>query len=87
MAWSKTAFAISLLGLVRHRDALPRWGLWIMIGLLNSVVISAVIVHWVRCKPVFKAWDMAGVAGGVCFDRVLHNGVQIAAQGMLMDLA
>lgn len=81
VAWSKSALALSFLGTRRGGETNPvRWGLRALVGLLNVLVLGVVIVHWVRCRPVFKAWD-AGV-DGVCFGRAVDDDVQIAAQGM-----
>lgn len=77
VAWSKSAFACGLLGLRPVRAY--RWCLLAMVGVLNALVVGAAVFHWVRCRPVSRAWD-ADVAG-VCFGVDARNGVQIGAQG------
>lgn len=77
LAWSKSSFACSLLGL--RNAALIRWSLWAIVASVNAVVMGTVIVHWIRCKPIFKAWD-TGV-DGTCWSSNIHNATQIAVQG------
>lgn len=78
VAWSKSAFACGLLGLRPVRTY--RWGLLALVGVLNAVVVGAAVFHWVRCRPIARAWDRDG-EGGFCFGVDARNGVQIAAQG------
>lgn len=80
VAWSKSAFACGLLGLRPVRTY--RWVLLTMVGVLNAVVVGAAVFHWVRCRPISRAWD--GGEGGFCFGVDARNGVQIAAQGELL---
>lgn len=77
VAWSKSALACGLLGL----RPVPkyRWALLAMVGLLNALVVAAAVFHWVRCKPISRAWN--DDVNGKCYSAITRNGVQIGAQG------
>lgn len=77
MAWSKSAFVCGLLGTQPVKRV--RLGLLALVGVLNAVVVGTVVFHWVRCKPLHKAWDVD--IDGTCFGWGARNAVQITAQG------
>lgn len=77
MAWSKSAFVCGLLGTQPVKRV--RLGLLALVGVLNAVVVGTVVFHWVRCKPLHKAWDVD--VDGTCFGWGARNAVQITAQG------
>lgn len=43
------------------------------------VAVAGVVIQWVRCRPVYKAWVVS--VDGTCFDRATSNAVGIAVQG------
>ncbi|KAF3763408.1 hypothetical protein M406DRAFT_74024 [Cryphonectria parasitica EP155] len=78
-AWSKSALGISLLGLGRKRRAL--WALGVVIASVNMEAIGTTLAHWMRCKPVFGAWNDS--ANGTCWPRRVDSAIQISAQDKL----
>lgn len=43
------------------------------------VAVAGIVTHWVRCRPIYKAWMMS--ANGTCFERATINAVGISVQG------
>lgn len=78
LAWSKSAFACGLLYGTRPVGRV-RLALLGLVGVLNAVVVGAVVFHWARCRPLHKAWDVD--VDGACFGWGVRNAVQITAQG------
>ncbi|KAK3681340.1 hypothetical protein B0T22DRAFT_540227 [Podospora appendiculata] len=62
-AWSKTAFAITML---RIGEGWMRWFLWFIIVSLNVSMGLNAMISWVGCSPVQKSWDMT--VQGTCLD-------------------
>jgi hypothetical protein len=63
-AWSKTAFAVTLL---RITDGRLRWVLWSIIISMNIAMGLSAMIGWVTCKPLAKAWDPT--LDGTCWDQ------------------
>ncbi|KAK3327026.1 hypothetical protein B0T19DRAFT_151020 [Cercophora scortea] len=62
-AWSKTAFAITML---RIGEGWMKWFLWFIIVSLNVSMGLNAMIGWVGCSPVSKSWDMT--VQGTCLD-------------------
>lgn len=56
IVWSKTGFAITLL---RITEGWVRIAVWVIIATINIISIVGVLVSWVRCTPLVKAWDLS----------------------------
>jgi hypothetical protein len=54
LAFSKTAFAITLL---RLTDGPMKWLVWGIIITLNVAILPSSLVFWIRCNPPAKTWD------------------------------
>jgi len=53
-AWSKTAFAVTLL---RFADGWVKWAVWFILVTLNIVVALNSIMNWVGCEPIQRSWN------------------------------
>ena len=53
LAWTKTAFAVSLLRLVQGRT---KAFVWFLIITLNIALGFSAMVPWIQCQPVAKRW-------------------------------
>lgn len=53
LAWTKTAFAVSLLRLTMGRT---RAFVWFLIVTLNIAMVFSALVPWIQCQPVAKRW-------------------------------
>ena len=53
-AWSKTAFAVTLL---RFADGWVKWAVWFILVTLNIVVALNSIMNWVGCDPIQRSWN------------------------------
>ncbi|KAK4159550.1 hypothetical protein QBC43DRAFT_373786 [Cladorrhinum sp. PSN259] len=66
-AWSKTAFAVTLL---RLTFGWQKWFVWFILISMNIIIAINATMNWVGCDPIQKSWDPA--TPGTCdFDRVL----------------
>ena len=62
-AWSKTAFAITLLRLASPKI---KWIIWFIIVTINVGLTLAAIFMWVQCDPPRKVWETD--LPGTCWD-------------------
>ncbi|KAK3988442.1 hypothetical protein QBC44DRAFT_371097 [Cladorrhinum sp. PSN332] len=62
IAWSKTAFAITML---RFVNGWTKWGVWFIIVSMNVALGLSAMIPWLLCDPVNKLWD-SSVQGGSC---------------------
>lgn len=53
LAWTKTAFAVSLLRLTMDKT---KAFVWFLIVTLNIAMIFSAMVPWIQCEPVSKRW-------------------------------
>ena len=77
MAWSKTAFAVTLL---RISEGKLRSFLWFVIVTINVFMASGVLVRWLQCWPIQKGWE-PNVDGG-CWDEAISINLSISTGGM-----
>ncbi|KAK4186342.1 hypothetical protein QBC35DRAFT_437492 [Podospora australis] len=83
-AWSKTAFAVTILRIAEGPGSYIRytkWGIWAVILSLNVVLAMNGMMAWVGCNPVQKAWDWEWE--GECFDTGILVGMRYAAGAWL----
>lgn len=55
-AWSKTSFAMTLLGITKKRDWVTYF-LWFAIFSMNISFALAGILFWVQCSPLEGLWN------------------------------
>lgn len=80
-AWSKSAFACSLLALSARRRGV-RTALLVFVAVVNVVAAGGSVAAWMRCRPVWAAWE----GGGVCWPQGTANGVEIGFFGEFVCL-
>ncbi len=80
--WSKTAFAITLLRLMRGR---MRAFIWFLIITVNIAMSLNAIFVWLRCMPVAKTWNP--YLEGVCWAPQVYPifGMCAAGYSALLD--
>ncbi|OLN97032.1 hypothetical protein CCHL11_02231 [Colletotrichum chlorophyti] len=83
-AWSKTAFAISLL---RMCDGWKRAFVWFAIISMNTLFAFASLSFWIGCQPLEKRWKPFSL--GTCYDLswVVSFGIFVSIYSGLLDLA
>jgi len=64
IAWTKTAFAITLL---RVTEGYIKKLLWIIIATVNIVLGLSALFGWTQCRPLSKQWDLD--VPGKCWDH------------------
>ncbi len=64
LALAKTSFAVTLLRLM---NGFYVWLLWFVILSMNLALGGVVILQWVKCQPVAKAWEPE--LEGYCLDK------------------
>ena len=77
MAWSKTAFAVTLL---RISEGRLRLFLWFVILTINIFMLGGVLVRWLQCWPVQKGWEPG--TDGTCWDETISINISIATAGL-----
>ena len=82
MAWSKTAFAVTLL---RLSEARLRAFLWFVLLTINLFMMGGVLVRWLQCWPVQRGWDPT--ATGSCWDETISINISIATAGLSPETA
>jgi len=65
-AWSKTAFAITLLRIATAATAKIKGLIWFIIVTVNVGLTLAAIFMWTQCNPPRKVWDTQ--VEGTCWD-------------------
>jgi len=63
-AWTKSAFALTLL---RLTEGWMTWLLWFILISMNLALGLSALFPWVHCKPLAKAWTFTMV-DGTCWD-------------------
>jgi uncharacterized membrane protein YwzB len=53
-AWTKTAFAVTLL---RLTSGVTRASVWFIIVTINIAMGLSALVPWIQCTPLAKGWD------------------------------
>jgi len=76
MAWTKTAFAVTLL---RLTAGWTRSFVWFIIISLNVTTIVSASIPWIRCKPLAKTWDRA--LPGTCWAPMVGTKIYISMGG------
>ncbi|KAH8204488.1 hypothetical protein TruAng_001404 [Truncatella angustata] len=81
-AWSKTAFAVTLL---RISSGWQTGFLWFIIVSVNAVLGVSAVITWARCWPIQKIW--VNVSGTCWPYRInVHYNIFTAAWSGLMDI-
>jgi hypothetical protein len=75
-AWSKIAFAISLLRISTGR---VKTVVWIIIVSTSVVFGANGLIQWVQCWPVAKAWDWN--VGGSCWSSLIVQDINTFVAG------
>lgn len=75
-AWSKIAFAISLLRISTGR---VKTAVWIIIVSTNVVFGVNGLIQWIQCWPVAKAWDW--YLEGSCWPSVIVQDINTFVAG------
>ncbi|KAK3693255.1 hypothetical protein B0T22DRAFT_36029 [Podospora appendiculata] len=52
-AWSKTAFAVTLL---RFSEGWMKWVVWFILISMNAIIALNATMNWVGCTPIEKSW-------------------------------
>lgn len=84
-AWSKTAFAITLLR-VTSKGLLDKF-IWFIIGSMNLALVFNAIMQFVRCQPVEAMWTKG--TGGTCWisrNAFIYYCIAAAAYSAAMDI-
>ncbi|WYZ42704.1 hypothetical protein EsH8_VI_000403 [Colletotrichum jinshuiense] len=83
-AWSKTAFAISLL---RMCDGWKRVFVWFAIISMNILFGVSALLFWIGCEPLERRWKP--FSEGTCYDLkwVVTFSVFVSVYSGLLDLA
>lgn len=76
--WSKTAFALTLLRLMKDW---MRYVLWFIIISMNIAMDLNAIFLWVRCTPSAKTWNV--MLEGTCWDPQVYPTYGMFAAGKL----
>ena len=76
VAWTKTAFAITLLRLTTDKTKAFVW--FIIICLTTTMGFSAA-VPWIQCQPLAKGWDMG--LPGTCWAPQVGTKIWIGTGG------
>jgi len=84
LAWSKTAFGVTLL---RLTNGWMKGVVWFVIITVNISLGVSALLFFVQCTPLAAAWDMT--VKGVCMDNkiLFHYNVFSGAYGAAMDFA
>jgi hypothetical protein len=84
LAWSKTAFGITLL---RLTNGWMKMTVWVIIITVNISLGISALLFFVQCKPLAAAWDLS--VEGECIDnQILYKyNVFSGAWGAAMDFA
>jgi hypothetical protein len=53
--WSKTSFALTLYRLVH--ETWIKLLIWFLIITLNAILGTAMLLMWIKCRPIQKIWD------------------------------
>jgi len=53
-AWSKTAFAVTLLCL---STGWLRWFVWFILVSMNVIIALNATINWIGCEPIQRSWD------------------------------
>ncbi|KAK3395024.1 hypothetical protein B0H63DRAFT_499237 [Podospora didyma] len=63
-AWSKTAFAVTLL---RFATGWVRWVVWFILVSMNVIIAINATMNWVGCDPIQKSWipDLPGTCADI----------------------
>lgn len=75
-AWSKTAFAITLLRIV---DGWAKKSVWVIIVTMNCTMLLSVILGWAQCSPPEKIWKPE--LPGACLPREIRTNYNIFSGG------
>jgi len=84
LAWSKTAFAVTLLRLTQGH---MKTAVWFVIVTVNVSLGISALLYFVQCTPLAAAWD--STVDGKCIDNVIlyRYNVFSGAYGAAMDFA
>jgi hypothetical protein len=81
IAWTKTAFALTLL---RLTEGWIKMALWFMIITMNIALGLSALFFWIPCTPVQKAWTPS-MQGGSCWDPAIVLHYNIFSGGTLVS--
>lgn len=84
LAWSKTAFGVTLL---RLTTGWTRWAVWFIIVSVNIALALSALLSWVQCRPLNASWDPS--VKGECWPRDVMKNYNIfsGAYSGAMDFA
>ena len=74
IAWSKTAFAITMLRLTEGR---VKKFVWFLIISVNLAMGISALMQWIQCTPVKASWDLLGVPNATCWPKKVMLGYNV----------
>jgi hypothetical protein len=79
IAWTKTAFALTLL---RLTEGWIKTALWVINVTMNAALGITALFFWIPCTPVQKSWTPT-IQGGSCWDPKIVLDYNIFSGGTL----
>ncbi|KAK3314506.1 hypothetical protein B0H66DRAFT_314669 [Apodospora peruviana] len=76
-AWSKTAFAVTLL---RFAEGWVKWAVWFILVSMNIIIAINATMNWVGCDPIQKSWNPA-MPGTCAYESLLPAIISIGNVG------
>ncbi|CAI4215515.1 unnamed protein product [Parascedosporium putredinis] len=85
-AWSKTSFAMTLLGITNNRSWITYF-LWFAIVTMNVSFVMSAVIFWIQCRPLKGFWDNSVELQ--CWNPTISiaYGMAVSAYSGILDLA